>query len=461
MTTDTYPVPPGDLDQLPWDDVPLGVMPDGTTMADPMPEPVEINEIETEPATEKPKRTRKPRAAKGEPVTTEALSGDVLPPEAEAEERALVRVQPPAQADHHIVTGMAALARMSNDDYEFAISSVIRGMERVRDFQQRAMTKGEDYGVVKGIDRPFLHLPGAEKLTLLYGLAARQEADVIIGQQVTVMDPETGAFVERWLSPPVAYHVRTYIHVGSFEGPIVAMGYGEANSWETKYRYTWEKPKCERCGKDLMKGGDSGKMAGKWFCPGFKGGCWWSVDVSKVPPPQRIDNPDPHSLRETLIQMAAKRSFVAATRRATGTSGLFTQDEDSPSVEAQADSAGAYEAPPDVQPVADAAPVERGAKVSAPTQAQINRLSQLSREKDLGPVNLAVYFNRVTKIPVEFKDVPDDRAAQSAVLLAAIQKATADQIGALINLLETGEVEPEPAEDLEAKHGSMADHAAH
>jgi hypothetical protein len=456
MTTEADWKVKGDLDKLPFDDDEL--LPGGPVIAaaqaaaDAGGGPVEV--MEAAMAAEPEKKPRKPRAKKseGEPVPT-ALSGDVLPPEIEAEEKGLIRVES-SRADHHIVTGMAALARMTDSEFESTMLSIEQGQNRMREFQKRAMVEGEDYGKVKGIERPFLHLPGAEKLCLLYGLAARQEAEVIIGQQVTAMDQETGAFIERWISPPIAYHVKTYMHLGNFDGPVVAMGYGEANSWEIKYRYAFAKPSCPSCGHDLRRGGKDGKMAGKWFCPGFAGGCWWSAEITAtnpdgtlvVPTPGKIENPDPHSLRETLIQMAAKRSLVASTRRATGTSGLFTQDEDSPSVAAQSDDAPDEAPPPEVEAVAPTQKVERGGKVEKPSQAQINRLGQLSREKDLGPVNVAVYLNRVTGIPVKFEDGMT-REQQSAVLVAALQTATADQVGALIQTIETGEVpEKNPAE---------------
>lgn len=447
MTTETK----DPLDQLPWDDdTPPGVEPTPAEVAAGMTDQqIAFVRGETddpgEPPTEQPvKKTRKPRTKK-EGTVTEAISGDVLPAEVEAEERSLVTIQPSAvaRADHHIVTGMAALARMTDSEFENTMLSIEQGQRRMREFQERAMTAGEDYGKVKGIERPFLHLPGAEKLCLLYGLAARQEAERVVGRRSRI----SVAGIEQdgeWLSPPLAYHVKTYMHLGNFDGPVVAMGYGESNSWEVKYRYVFRKPLCERCGHELMKGGSEGKMAGKWFCPGFKGGCWWSTDVANVPPAEKIENPDPHSLAETLIQMAAKRSLVAGTRRATGTSGLFTQDEDSPSVEAQAGNAddGSDAPPPEVEKVDVKQEVARGGKAEKPTQEQITRLAQLSREKELGPVNLAVYFHRVTNIPVHFGDVTD-RAQQSMIFLTALQTATADQVGQLIHTIETGEVEPE------------------
>lgn len=366
-----------------------------------------------------------------------------LPPEIEAEERALVTVKP--QADHHIVTGMAALARMSPEDYENAISVVTKGIERVKDFQQRAMVKGEDYGTVANVARPFLHLPGAEKLCLLYGLAARQEVDRIIGTQTTTEDPKTGEWVKEWISPPLAYHVRTYIHLGSFDGPIIAMGYGEANSWETKYRYTWAKSKCPSCGKDLIKGKPESRLKGKYWCPQDKGGCnrTFEPNDERITSGGQVENTDPYSLAETLIQMAAKRSFVAGTRRATGTSGLFTQDEDSPSVRQQAGEGETTEGTAEITAAPEGTTVSRGGKDDKATTPQVAMLAKISREKDLGPDKIAEYANRIG-IAVTLPD--GDRGAKGRALLAIVQNLTGDQMGTLLQTLETGEVPATPGE---------------
>ena len=357
-----------------------------------------------------------------------------MPAEVLEEERGLITVAPQPRADHHIVTGMAALARMSPEEYETAITVVKQGLDRVKDFMQRAMTKGEDYGTVKGIDRPFLHLPGAEKLCLLYGLAARQEAERVEGH----LDLDTGI----WTSPPIAYHVKTYIHLGSFDGPIVAMGYGEANSWEVKYRYSWAKATCPACSREgLIKGKEDGKLKGKWWCPGWQGGCNQTFEAGdpKVLPPGKVENKDPHSLAETLIQMAAKRSFVAATRRATGTSGLFTQDEDSPSVQAQAGSEDDRTEDTIKVETVQGVEVARGGKAESPTTTQIALMGQISKEKDLGPDALAAVIKRVTDMDPELPE--GDRGAKGRALLAWINgHLSADQLGAVLTTLQTGEV---------------------
>lgn len=369
-----------------------------------------------------------------------------MPEEIEAEERGLVTVVPAAAPAHHVVTGMAALARMTDAEFEQTMLVIEQGQKRIREFQSRVMTKGEDYGTVPNVSKPFLHLPGAEKLALLYGMAARQEAERLIGEKrKVVVDNVT---VEEWVSPPLAYHVKTYIHLGDFDGPIVAMGYGEASSWEEKYRYRFAKAKCPKCGREgLIKGKADGKLKGKWWCPLREGGCnstFESADPA-IEAPGKVENPDPFSLAETIVQMAAKRSFVAAIRRATGTSGIFTQDEDSPSVIEQAGGTAAIEAAeeaearPQITPVAVDPEVERGGKSTVATPEQIRALSKVSRERDLGPEKIASVIERLGFGAITF--TADDRVKQGKELLAWLPaNLTADQMGSLLQSLATGEV---------------------
>lgn len=340
----------------------------------------------------------------------------------EVAERAVAVVAP----SHHHVVGMATLAEMSEEEFRARIAVMKAGQERLRTIQKELMNDGEDYGRVKGIERPFLHLPGAEKLCNIYGLAVEQIAERINGDGIT--------------APPLAYHVRSLVHLGSFEGPVVAQGYGEANSWEEKYRYRFAKPLCPKCGHEMKRGGKTGKMAGKWFCPGFEGGCWHTVDINAVnedgtpviPPPGKIDNPDPHGLAETILQIAAKRSFVAGTRRATGTSGLFTQDEDSPSVRQQAGDED------DREPVVESAQigvqVQAGARTAEATQVQHARLKALAAEKGLGGAKIAGLLGRIFGMEV----APTGAAASAAVLAL-----TGAQLGQLIQSIESGEVPDE------------------
>jgi hypothetical protein len=335
-------------------------------------------------------------------------------------------VKSPAPTSNSVIVGLGALAAMSDEEYEQKKAIMAKGIARVKDIQQSLMDDKEDYGRVPGIAKPFLKLPGAEKLVNFYGYAIRQEVDRIVRTPADSNDV-----------PPLSYHVRSYVHLGSLDGPVIAMGYGEANSYEEKYKYRFEKPLCEKCGHEMKRGKPGGNMAGMWFCPGFEGGCWAKVPIESMPPMGKVENTEPYGLAETLIQMAAKRSFVAATRRATGTSGLFTQDEDSPSVQQQSSDSGEGQSGDSVtvEPESIGIKVEVGAKSEAATQVQHDRLMKVAKEKGLNGAKIADLLLRLFEMEVE----PTGQAAG-----AAVQTLNGKQMGQLIMAVETGTLPDEP-----------------
>jgi hypothetical protein len=187
-----------------------------------------------------------------------------------------------------------------------------------------------------------------------------------------------------------------------------------------------------------MRGKPDSPNAGKWYCPGFKGGCWskFELDDPSVTPPGKVENPDPYGLAETLIQIASKRSFVAAIRRATGTSGLFSQDDDSPSVQQQAaDSGGTSSSETTVEPESIGIKVEVGAKSENATQLQHDRLMKVAKEKKLNGAKIADLLLRLFEMEVE----PTGAAAG-----AAVKTLTGKQMGQLIQTVETGELPDAP-----------------
>ncbi len=323
---------------------------------------------------------------------------------------------------HHLVVGMGTLAAMSEEEFNSKLETMQRGQERIRIIQDKLLKAGEDYGRVKGIDRPFLHQPGAEKLANFYGFAVEQIAERIPGDGV--------------IAPPISYHVRSLVHLGDFSGPVIAQGYGESSSWEEKYRYRWATMTCPKCSHELIRRKSPPELEGKYQCPawGGKGGCGSVFDPNDptLPKAGKIENPDPWSMAETLLQMAAKRSLVAGVRRATGTSGLFTQDEDSPSVR---QSAGSDE-PESVPPTVEAGPIGItvggvGAKSNEATQLQHDRFRKVAKEKGLGGVKVAALLERLFNMEV----APNGVAAS-----AAVKTLNGDQMGKLLQAMETGEV---------------------
>jgi hypothetical protein len=190
---------------------------------------------------------------------------------------------------------------------------------QLEEFKRDIMIEGVDYGVIPGTPKPTLLKPGAEKLTLVFGLAPTFEVT---------------SRVEDWDRGFFHYETRCDI-TNRRSGEVIASAHGSANSREPRYRWRDAKPTCPDCGFDLRRSkrnpGDPSEPG--WYCWSKIGGCgaqWPADTVTRV---GRVENPEPFELVNTLMKMAEKRSLVAATLIATGGSGYFTQDvEDMPSV---------------------------------------------------------------------------------------------------------------------------------
>lgn len=239
----------------------------------------------------------------------------------------------PQQLAHSHFTGMASLAAMSDDAFEAGIRAMKLELSRIERIQRELLDEGTDYGTVQGVKRPFLHKPGAEKLSKFAGYAITFRVDRLVGDGEHL--------------PPLAFVVHADVHMGDSTGPIIAEGVGEANSWETKYRWRTGGRVCPSCGNatiieirpkqaDIEKAEREGKPEPKkrFWCAPREGGCraGFAGDDPRVAEQTsgRVENADPFDLANTLVKMGKKRAFVDGVLTATGTSGLFTQDEDSP-----------------------------------------------------------------------------------------------------------------------------------
>lgn len=227
--------------------------------------------------------------------------------EGEAVETRMVPVTPAP-------VGVRALAELSDAEFERNLAAIRKGQERVLRMQKELLVDEVDYGNVPGVDKPSLAKPGAEKLCLAYGLVARVETTCAPGDGIVF--------------PAIRYDATCWLHVGSFEGPIVGMGHGTCSSFEVKYRYRDGKLKCPQCSQPLRH---SKAPRTGWYCWEAKGGCGWQTSVDDDPAVKgqvvgQVDNPDPFDLANTIMKMAEKRAHVDATLRTTGASGIFTQD---------------------------------------------------------------------------------------------------------------------------------------
>ena len=162
--------------------------------------------------------------------------------------------------------GVAALAALTEDEFQRRMQVLQQGRERVKQIKASLMEQGTDYGLIPGTgDKPTLLKPGAEKLAEFYRLAAE-----------VILHERHGDGV---VTPLIGYVAECRLHLGSTDGPVVAVGWGVCTNWERKYRYRRDK-----------------------------------------------ENPDPWDQANTIAKMAEKRAFVDGVLRATASSALFTQD---------------------------------------------------------------------------------------------------------------------------------------
>jgi hypothetical protein len=235
----------------------------------------------------------------------------------ELPERALAVVAERTQ----VIMGSASLALMSEADFAANLQALQVQRKRGDEIKRALMAEGTDYGTVPGVPKAFLWKSGAETLDKAFGLVATFDVRRVSADREDV--------------PPYSFHAHALIHVGSADGPVVGEGFGTCNPWETRYRYRNGERLCPECGKPAVIKGKE-EYGGGWLCFKKKDGCgakWRDGDqLIEGQTTGQVENENPWDLENTIAKMAEKRAHVDGTIRATGTSGLFTQDDDSPAV---------------------------------------------------------------------------------------------------------------------------------
>lgn len=222
----------------------------------------------------------------------------------------------------HGGAGTLAMALMPEDEFAQRLAALKKGQERIRTIKRELMVEDAHYGTIPGTDKPTLLKPGAEVLCSIYGLRADFHPSVEYG------DGDT--------QPAVRVTMRCELHLGDLMGPVVAVGYGAANSWERKHRYRKGERTCPDCGVvgSVRRSSYPNKMGDY---RGEKG--WWCRDCrtnwDNPKEPAILEqqtgmetNPDQHDLENTLVKMAKKRAHIDAALTGTASSDLFTQDLD-------------------------------------------------------------------------------------------------------------------------------------
>lgn len=248
-------------------------------------------------------------------VTPDEPEGGLEPPGAE---NALVRVETGVVPQREAQTALYELGAMSDEEFGRRIDTLKSGVARIEQLQRSLLTEDTDWGKVPGVPKAFLFKPGAEKLALFYHLVPRFDTSVVVTPQESGIDR-------------IDYTTRCFLHYGSQDGPVLGEGIGVASSWETRHRWRKGERLCPVCGKPAIIKGKA-EFGGGWLCWSKKEGCntKWPDGTAAIESQNTADveNENPHDMGNTFAKMSEKRAHVDAVIRATGSSGIFTQDED-------------------------------------------------------------------------------------------------------------------------------------
>ncbi len=209
------------------------------------------------------------------------------------------------------VVEVGEMSRLNLSDIKDRVQLIAQVMRDVMQGPSDENPEGVHYGVIPGVKKPSLYQPGAQKLCIAFKfdpeyerVAAREDPDFIMYEICCTL-----------------YHQETKLRVAS--------GLGACNSREDKYRWTHKvdpvDPQRIVPGAywDARKAGDSKEMKriiGEGFRPSKIDGLWVICYDTK------IENDNPWNYQNTILKMACKRAFVAATLNGTGASDIFTQD---------------------------------------------------------------------------------------------------------------------------------------
>lgn len=175
------------------------------------------------------------------------------------------------------------------------VAAIKANVQMVQHLMRELMVQDVHFGVVPGTKKPSLYQPGAELIALTFHWATRYRNDDLSYADV------------------VRYRVTCELYSRD-SGDFMGSGQGEASSDEDKYR--WRKAVC----KDEFDATPEDRRRTKW-AKGERGSVY-TVDQVRT---------EPADIANTVLKMATKRAFIAATRTASGCSDMFAQDlEDLP-----------------------------------------------------------------------------------------------------------------------------------
>jgi len=171
------------------------------------------------------------------------------------------------------------------------MDNIANTLNKISQFQilvQKTLKPGHDYDIIPGTNKPTLLKPGAEKISMMFGI--NPEYDFL-------------EKIEDYKNEFFAYDIRCTLYRN---GQPVAQGVGSCNSKEKKYRYV-NVPESE-----IPSNVDKSQLE--------------TVTDKYGRTKYKIDNPDICSLANTILKMAKKRAYIDATLQVAALSEIFTQD---------------------------------------------------------------------------------------------------------------------------------------
>ena len=197
------------------------------------------------------------------------------------------------------------------------------------------MEPGVDYGVEIGIKKPFLHIPGTERLQQMFNLILELE-------DTDYSEPSRDFYRHKVIAKAFRMDRQTGEQI------YLGMGIGLASSRESKYRYRWMKaeelPSQMKAGMmttyTFKDGGTKDTVdIQKWIDTYGVG----SAKMTKFGSRYRVDNPEVADLDNTVAKQAAKRARADAVQNVTGAHRMFARAEDAENVGVDATVASRYE----------------------------------------------------------------------------------------------------------------------
>jgi hypothetical protein len=195
---------------------------------------------------------------------------------------------------------------------ELTVKDVQNQVAKIQELMKEVLKLDLHYGVIPGTEKPSLLKPGAEKINLLFRIG--------IGDPIVTKTELPNGHRDVYIKTPM-------IHLPT--GQVIAYGVGSCSTMESKYRYRNQSRICPKCGAEaIIKGKE--EYGGGWLCWKKKGGCGAKFEEgdAAIEGQQvgKIENEDIADVYNTVLKIAAKRSYVDGTIKATAASDFFTQD---------------------------------------------------------------------------------------------------------------------------------------